>query len=253
VSRALSAAAVVLALAGPAGSAGADEVDGEGFGVPGGTPWSEARERLVVQIRPAKASGAPGAIFRQDLPHTRTALVLAPDDPHEPAQDVTLADALAWNRTGEALFEIALENLATRWPASVRETPELRRGVKVSLFYGEHPYAAGYAIDVARRERCMGRRGALVAVPSQYALLCYPIDSSRAFHGYLALVNLSVEVVATGDAPIVPHVYWFRDGVWDVQRVTIEGDRFTHERTTAFEEMLKGLPRDIQDPRARRW
>lgn len=252
MTRAAAALAVATAVAVGA-PARADDPGGAGFGVPTGPPWDEARERLVVQLRPASESGEPNAIFRQDVPHTRTALVLAPEVPDGPTQDVTLADALAWNRTGEDLFEIALQNLRRKYPPRVRETPKLRRGVVVSLLYDDRPFAAGHALDLERHERCLGKKGSLVAIPTQYALLCYPIESSRAFHGYLALVNLSAEAVATAKKTIVPHVYWYYEGKWDTQLVFLEEDRFYQERTPEFVQLLKELPRDIHDPRARRW
>jgi len=246
----LAALALALALA-AAGPARADDPADEGVGAPTGPPWSEARDRLVVQLRPADARSVPNAIFRQDVPHTRTALVLAPETPGEPAQDVTLADALAWGRTGEALFEIALENLARRFPPAVRETPELPHGVRVRLLYGEHPFAAAHAIEIASHERCLGRGGALVAVPTQHAVLCHPIETSRAFHAYLALVSMAADLQLDGANPIVPHVYWFEDGVWDTQRVTLEGKRLSPEQTDAFRAHLEALPPDAHDRRPR--
>jgi hypothetical protein len=248
---ALALAASALVLVGP--PARADDLGGEGFGVPTAPPWEEARDRLVVQLRPAKQSGAPGAIFRQDIPHTRTALVLAPDGPGGEPVDVTLADALAWNETAEALFAHAIENLERRYPPQVRETPPLRRNVKVKLFFGQHRYGASYALTIEENDDCMGPKGSLVVIANQHAMLCYPIESSRAFHGYLALVNMAAEITVTGDNPLVPHVFWYHDGTWDTQRVTVEGERFDHERSAAFVDLLKALPRDIHDPRARRY
>jgi hypothetical protein len=248
---ALLAAIALLALA--AATARADDLGDEGFGVPTAPPWPEARERLVVQLRPARQSGAPNAIFRQDVPGTRTALVLAPDDPGTDPSDVTLADALSWNKTAEDLFAYAIDNLDRRYPPQVRETPELRHGVKVKLFYGLHRYAAGYALAIERREPCLGRKGALVVVANQHAMLCYPVESARTFDGYLALVNMAADITMDGDDPLVPDVFWYHDGIWDPQRVTVEGDRFDHERSPAFVKLLKELRQGTRGPRARRF
>ncbi|HKJ24879.1 MAG TPA: hypothetical protein VKB65_08670 [Myxococcota bacterium] len=248
--RALALAALALAAA----TARADDLGGNGFGVPTAPPWREAREHLVVQLRPAKEAGASDAIFRQDIPYTRTALVLAPDDPEADPTDVTLADAMAWSKTGDELFALAIENLERRYPPVVRETPPLRRDVRVQLYFGQHRYGAGYALSLeARHEDCLGRKGSLVVIANQHAMLCYPVESSRAFHAYLALVNMAADITVTGDDPLVPHVFWYHEGVWDAQLVTVEGNRFEYERTPDFVELLKELPRDIHDPRERRY
>jgi len=241
----------VLALA--ASGARADEPGGGGFGVSTAPPWREARDHLVVQLRPAREAGAPDAIFRQDIPHTRTALVLASGVSEAEPRDVTLADALAWGQTGEALFEHALENLLRRHPPQVHETPPLLHDVKVRLYFGQHRYGAGYALSIEDHDDCMGRHGALVVIANQHAMLCHPVESSRAVHAYLALVNLSVDITVTGDNPLVPHVFWYHDGLWDTQRVKIEGARFEHERSAAFVELLKGFSREDRNPRARRY
>ena len=67
------------------------------------------------------------------------------------------------------------------------------------------------------------------------------------------MVNMSADIAATGENPLVPHVYWVYRGVWDAQLVTLDDKRFSHQRTPAFEKLLKDLPRDIQHPRARRY
>jgi len=234
-----------------AGNARSDDLGGEGFALPGPLTWTDARARLLVQLRAADAPYAPNVLSREDLPDTRTILILTPEGGEVAGRDVTVEDATAWQRAPDRLFERAIANLERRFPPKVHQTPELRRGVRVTLFYGDHPYAAGYALSIASRSRCLGKRGALVAVPSQHAMLCYPVESSRAYHGYLALVNLAVDIEEGGDNPIVPHVYWYHGGTWETQRVTIEGKRFRHERSPGFSQLLKDLPRDIHDARPR--
>lgn len=253
IGRALAALAVGLAFAALAvASARADDPGGGAFGVSTAPPWREARERLVVQLRPAREKGAPNAIFRQDIPGTRTALVLAPDDPDAEPRDVTLADALAWRKTAEDLFAYAVDNLERRYPPEVRETPELPHRVKIELFYGLHPYAAGYALAIERRKSCMGHHGALVVIANQHAMLCYPVSSPRALHGYLALVTLAADITVTGDDPLVPDVFWYHEGTWDPQRVTVEDDGFRHQLSPAFVQALKDLSNDSRSSGPRR-
>ena len=252
MTRAWLATALWAVLLGPCG-AHADDLGGAGFALPPMPSWNDAQPRLLVQLRAVGAPHAPDALFREDIPETRTILVLTPKDGEAMARDVTADQAAGWGQEPDRLFERAIANLERRFPPQVHQTPELRRGVRVTLLYGDHPYAAGYALSIAKRARCLGRAGALVAIPSQHAMLCYPIQSSRAYHGYLALVTLAVDIEERGDDPIVPHVYWYHAGAWETQPVTVEGKRFDHERSPGFSKLLKDLPRDIHDPRPRRW
>lgn len=245
--RAALAAGVLLLVAVAA-------VGDEGGSAPAPRPipsFEAVRDQLRVQIRRLGDPLAPGAVWRQDLLDTRTVLVRR-DGEAGRVVDVTAVEAAAWQRTPEELFRLGLENLERREPPRLRQTPELQRGVQVSLLYGEHGFAAAYALSVEHYPTCMGNRGALVAIPSRHATLCYPIESSRAFHGYLALVSMAAQVQEDGDQPIVPHVYWFHDGVFEAQPVRIEGTRVEPERTDAFRDLLEDLPRDIHDVRPRR-
>jgi hypothetical protein len=245
--RALAWLALVLAPAGPAAS---DDQGGQGFGVPS-QAFSAVRERLLVQIRAEDAPRAPGAVARQDLLGTRTVLVL-PGEGAAPDRDVTVEEAAAWGRTPEELFRTGLANLERRHPPQVRATPELARGVRLNLFYGEHPFAAAYVLWVADDKRCRGSEGALVSIPNQHAVLCHPVESSRALHAYLALVTMGADIVRGGENPIVPHVFWHHDGVFEAQPVRIVGEMMRPERTEAFEAVLERLPRDIHDREGRR-
>lgn len=238
--------ALLASLAGPAA---ADDLGGAAPGA-SAPAFAAVRERLLVQIRAEDAPRAPDAVARQDLLGTRTVLVLDGEG-GAPVRDVTVAEAAAWGRTPDELIRTGLANLARQHPPRVRATPPLRRGVRLNLFYGEHPFAAAYVLWVAEDGRCMGSEGALVSIPNQHAVLCHPVESSRAAHAYVALVSMAADIVRGGDNPIVPHVFWYHDGAFEAQPVRIAGEMLRFERTEAFEALLERLPRDIHDPEGR--
>ncbi|MBW2315500.1 MAG: hypothetical protein JRH10_15075 [Deltaproteobacteria bacterium] len=221
------------------------------FGLSEAPPWSEARERLLVDVRALDEKQAPNAIFRQDIPYTRTSLILTPEKLGGDIYDVTLADALAWNKTGEALFEIALENLVRKHPPIVRET--LINGVSITLLYSNEPYGASYAVEVESNSRCTGKKGALVAIPTPYATLCYPVDSKLAGVAYDAIQDLAVGVVQTGDVPLAPFVFWVYRDHWDTQPLAVREGTLLSSPSVAFQRVLKELEREAANPRNRRW
>jgi hypothetical protein len=235
-----------------AATARADDLGGADLAAPASSSFALVRDQLRVQIRRESEPRAPGAISRPDLLDTRTVLMRLPALGAEPV-DVTVVEAAPWGLTPDELIAIGLDNLERREPPKFRQTPKLERGVQVSLLYGEHPFAAAYALSVARYPTCVGNKGALVAVPTRHATLCYPIESSRAFHAYLALVSMTTQLQVDGENPIVPHVYWFHDGVFEAQPVRIEGTRVEPQPSERFRELLRSLPRDIHDPYPRRW
>lgn len=208
---------------------------------PAPTSFDRAREQLRVQIRGLDDPIAPGAVWRSDLLDTRTVLVRVPEPGHPPV-DVTVEEAAPWARTPEELFRVGLENLEQREPPRYRQTPELDEGVRVGLLYGEHPFAASYALAVEHYPRCMGNHGSLVATPTRYATLCFPIESDAAGRGHLALAIMASRLQVEGHEPVVPHVYWFREGDFEAQRVRIDEGRVDATRTEAFKRLLKELP-----------
>lgn len=243
---------LLLALPAPGSRIGAGDLGGASFALPVSVPWEVAEGQLRVQLRAEGDPRAPGAVARQDLLGTRTVLVRTPEPGAAPI-DVTVEQAASWGQAPDALFATGLANLERKQPPLFRQTPPLKNGVRVHLLYGEHPFAAAYALSVKHYPTCMGNKGALVAVPNRHATLCHPIESSRAFHAYLALVSIASDIQYEGDDPIVPHVYWFHDDVFEAQPVVIENDRhIVPTQTEAFRKLIDSLPRDLDDRRGRR-
>ncbi len=233
--------ALAILLAGPA------PADGPGRSA---AAFESVRERLRVQVRGLEDPVAPGAVWRQDFFETRTVLVRLVDGA---PVDVTVGEAQAWGRSPEELFALGLANLEHAQPPLLRQTPKLVGGVQVTLLYGDHPFGAAYVFAAARHPTCAGSQGTMLAIPNRNATLCYPVESSRAIPGFHALVTLSVQILLDGGDPIVPHVYWVREGTREAQLVRIdEKGRIDVERTAAFREMQKALPDDLRDVTRRR-
>ncbi len=254
----MSVRALVLLLAGAlawAPGARADEVGGEGFAVPQGPPFETVRERIFVQLRALEDPIAPGAVARSDLPGTRSVVVISGAEDAPPA-DVTVDVAARWGETADGLFELGLKNLERKYPPDVRESPEIVPGVTITLFYGEHPFAAAYALSVEHYPKCNGRKGALLAVPNRHAMLCYAINSKLAHDGFFAIAAMSFDIHQTGERPISPNVYWVDDDELETLPITVVNGKPKPATTPEFDRMMKDLPRPNSRrpaPRHRPW
>lgn len=213
---------------------------------------AEVRDRLRIQIRAESDPRAEGAVWRQDLLGTRTVLMLAGETP-DGDRDVTVQEAAIWGRAPDELMAIGLANLERRQPPEFRTSPPIEPGLRIHIFYREDAYAAAHVLWAARDKRCLGTRGAIVSIPNRHSVLCYPIESSLAPRGYLAMVNLTLDILVVGENPVAPHVFWFHDGVFEAQPVRIADGRILYERTEAFKALLRDPPRDILGPHERRW
>jgi len=242
--RALLAA---LWLAGPALPVASAEEPAAGAPTP--ATFEAVRERLRVQVRGADDPVAPGAVARMDLPGTRTVLVLAAPDGEAVERDVTARDADAWGQGAEGLFDLAQEQLERAQPPRVRESPQILQGIVITLLYGDHPFASSYALAVRSYPRCMGRHGALMAVPNQHATLCYPIGSRQVRDALPAMATMAFQIQAEGVGAVTRNLYWVHDDGLDTLPVVVVNGAPRLTTTAAFQELVERLSRTRARPR----
>lgn len=174
--------------------------------VPSPPPLAAVRDRLLPALSPADSG--PDLLGREDLPGTRTLLVVASAGA---VRGLPTTAPEAWRRSTDELFGLALENLAREEPLRFR-TLRLDLGLEILAAQGEAPTLASHALLLDRHPEALGPFGALVAVPTRHHLLAYPIRDQRVTLAVQILPLLARRLHAAGPSPVTPNLYLYRKG-----------------------------------------
>lgn len=110
-----------------------------------------------------------GFVYREDLPGTLTTLEL---DMPSSFRSVSREEAKAWDKEDDALFEVALANVAREHPLGEPEEVDVE-GTKVHV-YGGSPYVSAHALMIEQHEQLHGPEGTIFALPHRDAFLAMP-------------------------------------------------------------------------------
>lgn len=185
------------------------------------------------------AQAPPGVLARADLPGLATVLAV-------PAQGkvmgIPAAAPAQWNRTPDHLFEEAREHLGQR-PALTFQSMKLGAGVTLKAAVGEDPFVASQALRLEHLDGCVGRHGALVALPTRHHLLCYPIEDQKVTLAVQFLPVVARRLHAAGPGALTEKMYLYRQGRMVEIPYRIDSSGFGLLPPREFTEMLRELPR----------
>ncbi|MFO0546995.1 MAG: hypothetical protein U0271_01340 [Polyangiaceae bacterium] len=127
-------------------------------------------------------------------------------------RSVSRAEADAWQRTDDELFEIALDNLA------LEEAPEETtvigpEEVRMTVVEGASYYTTSRALRLVESAIPAHHPfGALVALPNRHVFFYHLIEDARVVFAANALVSLAREAFRRGPGSITDQIFWVSPG-----------------------------------------
>lgn len=170
----------------------------------------KAQWALRLRLLPAShVAGMAQVAAREDLPGVMTTLVLElPSD----IRALTWEDCKRFAVPPAQLFQTALDNVRRRNPPQVMRVDDDEAPVRF-LYSGKGDYfAATHALLLPRHKGCMGRFGALVAVPHRHMVAVHAIEDERVVTAILRLMPFVQQCYRDGPGSITPSMFWHHDG-----------------------------------------
>jgi hypothetical protein len=205
----------------------------------------ELRERLAVRLEAADAATSPAQAVTRTLAPGIVAVVvdLAPRQPVA----VGPAQLSEWRRTSRRVFALATRNMRLRYrPAS--QPVELDDGVVMHVFSG-NAFAAAHVLRIAEERVCRGREGALVIMPANDFLACYPINDSETERAVQMMSVVAYNAHREHAQPLSAQVFWLRRGRWMAVPYEMKDDGYDYIGTPEFDRMLARLPLLVDEAR----
>lgn len=199
---------------------------------------SRVRDRLMVRLT-AKEDIPPEAelVSREDLPGILTYLAL---DLPTSVRSIHRADADAWGRTTEELFNIALENVRQQCRPEIRQV-DMGDGILCEVMAGDSFFVASHALLLHEYPQCLGMRGALVAIPTRHSMLAYPINDMGVLKAVQALIAVAQGMAKDGPGSITARLFWYHGGVFTDLPYRVERKKLQFHPPNEFVAMLNGL------------
>jgi hypothetical protein len=195
------------------------------------------RAKLHVRLAGEDALPLEMLVHRQDLPGTVSYLVL---DLPTTIRTVSPEEAQMWARTTENLFDIALDNVeAAAMPDWSEQS--LEGGLPLQALLGDSFFVASLALRLENYPQCLGRGGALVAIPHRHCLLSHPINHVAAVQAVHQLALITQGMYKEGPGSISPSVYWYFAGQFHEIPVQISESQVLVRPPPAFLDMLNDL------------
>lgn len=140
---------------------------------------------------------------------------------------------------GDESWQVALDNL--RGDAVPEPRTMGQAGFRIHMLLQDDFFAASRVLLLPTGFPMDGAHDALVAVPTDHALLVHAMRHDAADLVVEPMVRIAADLYAQGPHALVPDVFWWHDG--DLQRLTFpdrRGVRITYP--PAFRERLARLP-----------
>ncbi len=195
---------------------------------------------LALRIWPedyGDAMNADTVVSRSDLGGTITALVY---DLPSIVQNVNPKDLKQWDKSRDTLFELALANVRRDYPVDIDEV-ELTEGIAITLFSGDHLFAAAHVLTLEDHPACLGTHGSLIGVPHRHAVICYPINDIAVFDTLQLLIPAVYGMYLEGPGSVSPHLYWYQRRQFTTLAVGYEDEEFSFRPTAEFLQLLESL------------
>jgi hypothetical protein len=199
--------------------------------------FERVKDSLRLQLGAPTGLPDGATVGREDLPGIRTILVV--DSPHV-IRTIQPAEAAAWHRPVEELFQIASDHLRGIPPAAIEEI-ELNEKLTAMAITGDSPFVAAQALLLHENPKLLAPAGSIVAVPSQHILLVHPIISSAAQEALLPMAWIATRRWHEGPGSISPRLYWYTNGRFVHLPYELNGEKFSLHPPGEFAAMLATL------------
>jgi hypothetical protein len=203
--------------------------------------YAQVEQSLRVRIWPEATVGAVGKdklVYRADLEGLYTVLV---SDTPTSVISVPTEKTRSWGKSEAELFETAIANTRANFKPEPHQQ-ELAEGVKIWLFSGEDFYISSQVLMLEQHPQCLGKFGALVAIPQRQALLCYPIEGRETVKALNQMIPLARQLEAQGPGSISANIYWYRDGSFVNLPYQLSNKTLQFFPPESFVQMLNDLP-----------
>lgn len=170
---------------------------------------------------------------RETLDDTKTILVL---DYPSSIEHVLRANAAAWDKKEDELFERALKNIQETYHRVVVPYEGYPQAGMLTLT-GDDAFKTSAVLYLEEYPALQGTHGALVALPDKDTFICKPIEDDISLEvGMQFLVHFTDETYHKSEYPISRQIYWYLNGEYTVIPYNI-----------GIERMNYVLPFDLED------
>lgn len=170
---------------------------------------------------------------RETLDDTKTILVL---DYPASIEHVLRANAAAWEKSEDELFERALKNIQETYHRVVVPYEGYPQAGMLTLT-GDDAFKTSAVLYLEEYPALQGTHGALVALPDKDTFICKPIEDDISLEvGMQFLVHFTDETYHNSESPISRQIYWYLNGEYTVIPYSI-----------GIERMNYVLPFDLED------
>jgi hypothetical protein len=202
--------------------------------------YEQIENILAVRVWPEASLeniGAEKIVYRTDIAGTITILVY---DFPKFVQNVRPEEARNWGKSDDELFDKALSNVLANFKPEITKE-KLGDGIQIGIFSGDNFYIASHILLLDHYPDCIGKNGALVAIPHRHVMLCYPISTVEVVRAVNQLIPLILYLETQGPGSITPNLYWFHDGNYENLPYKVEDKAMQFFPPDSFVQMVNVL------------
>ncbi len=172
---------------------------------------------------------------RENLEDTITLLVL---DYPSSIEHVIRANAAAWEKTEEELFDRALKNIQETYHRVVVPYEGHPQAGMLTLT-GDDAFKTSAVLYLEEYPALQGTHGALVALPDKDTFICKTLEDDIALEvGMQFLVHFTDETYHNSESRITKQIYWYMNGEFTVIPYSIGIERMTYVLPFDLEDRL---------------
>jgi len=172
---------------------------------------------------------------RETLDDTITILVL---DYPSSIEHVVRANAAAWEKTEEELFDRALKNIQETYHRVVVPYEGHPQAGMLTLT-GDDAFKTSAVLYLEEYPALQGTHGALVALPDKDTFICKTLEDDISLEvGMQFLVHFTDETFHNSESRISKQIYWYMNGEFTVIPYSIGIERMTYVLPFDLEDRL---------------
>ena len=176
--------------------------------------FEKIKKHLTIRIYPKDIVSQFGENYKEQLisriDFKGTISLLCVDLPNKFAT-LNRENTKKWNTSPEELFEIAKENIATKYEKLPVESRTIEN-VTISHCF-ERDYAVSYIIDFTNNcKELIGIFGTVISIPSKGAVLLHPINGNTVMESISIMAPATENIYRNDEGPITLDFYWYYKG-----------------------------------------
>jgi hypothetical protein len=185
----------------------------------------ESQEKML--FRPFAGEVVAALIF--DFPHT--------------VGNVLKEDAEKWGKTEDELFAAGLANIRAKYNLQAEETDfsgDGDGGLTIYVAEDEHFFVSNILFELDGHKDLVGKRGAIVGIPTRSLALIYPINDKKIFDMLNVFFQVIPDAYASGPGSLTKEIYWYHDGQFEPLHYEI-GEELSFYPSDGFVQLLNEL------------